>query len=100
MSIFNPLARIATTVLSTITTQTWGPLVSLCKNGTLTQLQSIKIGTLVVSDSGLIETSTVFGHDQEGVPSAFLHVHSEKFWVRVALFADMVREGLQMVITV
>lgn len=91
MSIFNPLAGVATSVLSAITSQTWGPLVSLCKNGTLSQLQSIKLGKLVMFEGGREKASAVFGSDKEGVPVAFLDVHSEKFWVRLALFADMVR---------
>jgi cyclopropane-fatty-acyl-phospholipid synthase len=37
------------------------------------------------------KASDVFGADKEGVPVAYLHVHDDKFWVRVALFADMVR---------
>jgi cyclopropane-fatty-acyl-phospholipid synthase len=90
MSIFNPLAGITTSVLSTITSQTWGPLVNLCKNGTLSQLQDIKIGKLVVFEGGSSKASAVFGSDKEGVPVAFLDVHNEKFWVRLALFADMV----------
>ena len=91
MAIFSPLTGLATTVLSTITTQTWGPLVSLCKNGTLAQLQEIKIGRLVIFEGGESKTTAAFGSDKEGVPVAFLDVHDEKFWVRLALFADMVR---------
>lgn len=37
------------------------------------------------------KASDVFGADKEGVPVAYLHVHDDKFWVRLALFADMVR---------
>lgn len=89
MSIFSPLAGLATNVLSTITTQTWGPLVALCKNGTLAQLHDIKTGKLVIFEGGASKASAVFGADKEGVPVAFLDVHNEKFWVRLALFADM-----------
>jgi cyclopropane-fatty-acyl-phospholipid synthase len=92
MPIFNPLAGITTSVLSTITSQTWGPLLNLCKNGTLSELQDIKIGKLVVFEGGSSKASHVFGSDKEGVPVAFLDVHNEKFWVRLALFADMVRQ--------
>ncbi|KAF2032489.1 cyclopropane-fatty-acyl-phospholipid synthase [Setomelanomma holmii] len=89
MSIFSPLTGAATSILSTITSQTWGPLVSICKNGTLAQLQEIKLGKLVLFEGGNSKASSVFGSDKEGVPVAFLDVHSEKFWVRLALFADM-----------
>jgi len=65
--------------------------VTLCKNGTLSQLQDIKLGKLVIFEGGREKASAVFGSDKEGVPVAFLDVHNEKFWVRLALFADMVR---------
>lgn len=90
MSIFNPINGVAT-ILSTITSQFWGPLVTLCKNGTLSQLHEIKLGKLVLFEGGREKASAVFGSDKEGVPVAFLDVHNEKFWVRLALFADMVR---------
>ncbi|KAH7394907.1 Mycolic acid cyclopropane synthetase-domain-containing protein [Phaeosphaeria sp. MPI-PUGE-AT-0046c] len=89
MSIFSPLTGLATNVLSTITTQTWGPLLALCKNGTLAQLNDIKTGKLVIFEGGSSKASAVFGSDKEGLPVAFLDVHNEKFWVRLALFADM-----------
>jgi hypothetical protein len=91
MAIFSPVTGAATSILSTITSQTWGPLVSICKNGTLSQLQEIKLGKLVLFEGGASKASFVFGSDKEGVPVAFLDVHSERFWVRLALFADMVR---------
>jgi cyclopropane-fatty-acyl-phospholipid synthase len=90
MTIFSPVNGVATTIPS----QTWGPLVSLCKNGTLSQLQDIKLGKLVLFEGGGEKATAVFGSDKEGVPVAFLDVHSEKFWVRLALFADMVRRKL------
>jgi cyclopropane-fatty-acyl-phospholipid synthase len=90
MSSSSPLTAVAATVLNTISTQTWGPLVSLCKNGTLSQLQGIKVGKLVVSEGDESKASMVFGSDQADGPAASLNVHSEKFWVQVALFADMV----------
>ncbi|OAL45294.1 cyclopropane-fatty-acyl-phospholipid synthase [Pyrenochaeta sp. DS3sAY3a] len=90
MTILSPLTGAATTVLSTITSQAWGPLVSVCKNGALSQLhQGIKLGKLVLFEGGSSTASTVFGSDKEGLPIAFLDVHDEKFWVRLALFADM-----------
>lgn len=92
MAILSPLTNAASTVYNTITAQTWGPLVSVCRNGTLSQLtQGIKLGKLVLFEGGSTKTSTVFGSDKEGLPIAFLDVHDEKFWVRLALFADMVR---------
>jgi len=54
-------------------------------------LQNIRIGRLVLFEGEESKAKNVFGADKEGVPVAYLHVHDEKFWVRLALFADMVR---------
>jgi hypothetical protein len=90
MAILDVVTAPVSTILNTITSQAWQPLVSMCRNGTLAQLQNIKIGRLVLFEGGESKASTVFGADKEGVPVAFLDVHDEKFWVRLALFADMV----------
>lgn len=90
MAILDTLTAPASAILNTITTQAWQPLVSMCKNGTLSQLQNIQIGRLVVFEGSESKAKNVFGADKEGVPVAYLHVHDEKFWVRLALFADMV----------
>lgn len=90
MAILSPITGAASSVLSTITSQAWGPLVTLCRNGTISQLQNLKLGKLVLFEGGSSKASAVFGKDKEGLPLAFLDVHDEKFWVRLALFADMV----------
>ncbi|CAO2654572.1 Nn.00g113050.m01.CDS01 [Neocucurbitaria sp. VM-36] len=90
MAILSPITGAASSVLSTLTSQAWAPLVSTCRNGILSQLhQGIKLGKLVLFEGGSSKASTVFGADKEGLPIAFLDVHDEKFWVRLALFADM-----------
>lgn len=89
MALTSPFYDAATTLLNTVTSQAWEPLVSLCRNGTLSQLQSIQIGRLTLYESKSSKASTVFGTEQDGAPSAVLNVHDEKFWVRLALFADM-----------
>jgi len=61
-------------------------------------LQNLKLGKLVLFEGGSNKASTVFGADKEGLPVAFLDVHDEKFWVRLALFADMVR-WIEVVVT-
>lgn len=90
MAILDTLTAPASALLSTLTSQAWQPLVSICKNGTLSQLQNIQIGRLVLFEGEESKAKNVFGADKEGVPVAYLHVHDEKFWVRLALFADMV----------
>lgn len=91
MAILDTLGTPVSAILNTITSQAWQPLVSICKNGTLSQLQNIQVGRLVLFEGGESKASNVFGSDKEGVPVAYLDVHDDKFWVRLALFADMVR---------
>lgn len=90
MAIYSSVTGAVSSILSPVTSQGWGPLVSLCKNGTLSQFQNLKHGKLVVFEGGSSKSSVAFGSDKEGLPIAFLDVRDEKFWVRIALFADMV----------
>lgn len=90
MTILDTLTAPATAILSSITSQAWQPLVALCKSGTISQLQNIQVGRLVLFEGRESKTENILGADKEGVPVAYLHVHNEKFWVRLALFADMV----------
>lgn len=93
MTILDTLTAPASAILSSITSQAWQPLVSVCKSGTIAQLHNIQVGRLVLFEGVESKTENVFGADKEGVPVAYLHVHDERFWVRLALFADMVRVG-------
>lgn len=74
---------------STLVTHAWQPLVNLCRNSIISGLSKINAGKLILFEGGSSEASAVFGKSVEGQPTAYLHVHDEKFWVRVALFADM-----------
>ncbi|ORX95702.1 Mycolic acid cyclopropane synthetase-domain-containing protein [Clohesyomyces aquaticus] len=89
MGITSPFFGVAGAIWNNVSTQAWGPLVSLCRNGTLSQLHGIKLGKLAIYESGSQKSSTVFGVEREGLPVVVLNVHDEKFWVRLALFADM-----------
>jgi cyclopropane-fatty-acyl-phospholipid synthase len=91
MAIYSSVTGAVSSLLSPVTSQAWGPLVTLCKNGTLSQFQNLKRGKLVLFEGGSSKATAVFGSDKEGLPIAFLDVRDEKFWVRLALFADMVR---------
>lgn len=91
MAILSPIVGPATVIWDSLSSQAWSSLVVLCKNGTLSQLQSIRLGKLALYESSAGKGSVVFGAEREGHPMAILHVHDEKFWVRLALFADMVR---------
>ncbi|KAJ4301590.1 hypothetical protein N0V90_003683 [Kalmusia sp. IMI 367209] len=82
------LATPAITIWNGVASRAWDPLVLLCRNGTLSQLQGIKIGSLALYE-GTNKPAAFFGHESPGYPLATLTVHDEKFWVRLALFADM-----------
>ncbi|RYN69329.1 hypothetical protein AA0117_g10844 [Alternaria alternata] len=89
MAIYSSVTGAVSSLLSPVTSQAWGPLVTLCKNGTLSQFQNLKHGKLVLFEGGSSKATAAFGSDKEGLPIAFLNVLDEKFWVRLALFADM-----------
>jgi cyclopropane-fatty-acyl-phospholipid synthase len=90
MAVYSSVTGAMSSILSPVTSQAWAPLVTLCKNGTLSQFQNLKHGKLVIFEGGSNKSSVAFGSDKEGLPIAFLDVRDEKFWVRIALFADMV----------
>ena len=90
MAILSPLLGPATTIWNSVSCQAWDSLVAMCRDGTLSQLQSIQIGKLAVYEISVGKGSTLFGTEREGHPVAVLNVHDDKFWVRLALFADMV----------
>lgn len=69
----------------------WGPFVNLSRNAVLGILQRINEGQLIVTD--IDGSITVCGVDLEGkdAPKTSIKILKEAFWVRVLLFADMVR---------
>ncbi|CAI6342108.1 unnamed protein product [Periconia digitata] len=89
MAMLSALTGPAASVWNTVTSQTWDSLVSLCKNGTIAQLQNIRLGRLFLYDGSSSKASSVFGVNLPKAPEAALHIYSETFWVRLALYADM-----------
>jgi hypothetical protein len=91
------------TVLSVVTTTldsirwyagslAWGPLVRISRTVILSLLGRIEKGILVIRENDGIET--VCGSSLSKIetgPRIELRVHRESFWVRLLLFADMVR---------
>lgn len=73
----------------------WSPLVRLSRGFVLALLKRIEVGTVVVTDSN--GAVFVCGADQSSDvgPKAELRVLKEVFWVRMLLFADMVRPNLK-----
>lgn len=70
-------------------TVAWDPMIKSCRRSFLSLLSEIKIGRLTVVESD--GTETVCGQAGEYVePLARLQVVRDAFWLRLALFTDMV----------
>ena len=80
---------------------TWGPLVNLSRNVVLNLLQRIEVGQIIVTDCNgtvtkcggtkNVRVATKDGQTESNALVSELKVVTEAFWVRVLLFADMVR---------
>ena len=68
---------------------TWAPFVQISRSTVLGLLQRIQQGRLTVTDCD--GSVTLCGAIKDGAPKTELKVLKEAFWVRVLLFADMVR---------
>lgn len=76
----------------------WGPLLSVSRTAILSLITRIKVGQLTIVD--VDGQTTVFGQQKltpsgaersvYSIPQVELRVHKDMFWVRLALFADMV----------
>lgn len=101
MGVSNPLSERIQSLVNYAGSYAWGPLLSLSRSTTLSLLQGIELGQLSIVD--IDGTTTVCGQQKLGnsagantvytVPKVELRVHKETFWVRLLLFADMVRHG-------
>ena len=69
----------------------WPPLVQLSKGAVLGLLQKIEYGQLEVLDEDGKSTTCGSVPVSDGAPKTQLKVLKDVFWVRVLLFADMVR---------
>lgn len=70
---------------------TWGPLVRLSRGIVLGLLRRVEIGQLVVTDFNGAVFACGQAPAKDNWPKTELKVFKETFWVRVLLFADMVR---------
>ena len=89
------MASLVTSVLDSLRSYTgsvaWAPLVQLSRSSILSVLSGIERGTLTIREKD--GTETVCGGrpvGREEWPVSSLKVLREAFWLRVALFADMV----------
>jgi hypothetical protein len=72
----------------------WSPLVTGARGACLALLKKIEVGKLEIVD--FTEEIIVCGAHAKG-PTARIHVLNDTFWVRLALFNDMVRHKPQPV---
>ena len=88
MTMFTRLFDAAKSNLSFIA---WSPLVCLSRAAVLNVLSRVELGHIAIIDSDGSETICGERWAKEGVPVTELKVLKETFWVRLLLFADMVR---------
>lgn len=100
-------------LVNTATAYTWPPLVALCRHAIISALSRIQTGQLVITDTSTNDV-TIFGalepktddpklnvaNGANGIQNnkdlrAELRVVADVFWVRMLLFADMVRTFCQ-----
>lgn len=67
----------------------WGPLASLSRSAVLSLLSRIQTGRLDIVEADGTETICGSRDNKDAGPRTTLRVHSDTFWVRLALFADM-----------
>lgn len=73
---------------------TWGPLVKFSRGLVLGLLQRVEIGQLVVTDCNGAVYACGQAPAKGNWPKTEVKVLRETFWVRVLLFADMVRANV------
>jgi cyclopropane-fatty-acyl-phospholipid synthase len=88
------LSRPLDALRSYVGSVSWGPLVTFSRSTVLGVLQQVQNGQIVLIDTD--GTRIVCGQDklqleEGGGPRTEIRVRKETFWVRVLLFADMVR---------
>lgn len=69
----------------------WAPLVRLSRSVVLGLLQRIEVGQIIVKDCNGAAFVCGIARAKSTRPNTELTVLNETFWVRVLLFADMVR---------
>lgn len=74
-----------------------GPATNVARQLILSVLHKITIGQLVIEEKGVTTVcgTTNLAVGSHPLPATVVHVKNDAFWVRVALFADMVCLSLQ-----
>lgn len=85
------LTRFLDAARSNVSFFAWGPLVRLSRAAVLSLLARVEVGHIVIIDIDGSETICGERWPKAGVPATELKVLKDAFWVRLLLFADMVR---------
>lgn len=72
---------------------TWDPFVRLSRAAVLNLLGRVETGHILIIDTNGLETVCGERWPRADVPQCELKVLKDAFWVRLLLFADMVRES-------
>lgn len=90
MTIFTPVALRLCALRSYVGSLAWNPLVRLSRAVCVSLFKKITNGQLEIIDEG---ESIICGPaiSSTDLPRVTLQVHNDMFWVRLLLFADMVR---------
>lgn len=91
MAIITPLASRFNALRSYAGNAAWAPLVTLSRSAVMSVLTRMRKGRLEVVDTDGKETICGSTQNRAGLPQTVLRVHNDAFWVRMMLFADMVR---------
>ncbi|KAK8231367.1 Mycolic acid cyclopropane synthetase-domain-containing protein [Phyllosticta capitalensis] len=89
MAVLDPLTSRFSALRNYTGQLAWAPLASLSRSAVLSLLSRIQTGRLDIVDVDGSETICGSRDDKDPGPRTALRVHSDAFWVRLALFADM-----------
>ena len=67
----------------------WSPLVSFSRTAVLSIFENLEVGRFEIVDTD--GSKHLFGNVDSAYLRTLLKVHKDTFWVRLLLFADMVR---------
>lgn len=72
---------------------TWTPVVNFSRAAVLALLQRVEVGVLLIVDTDGSLKVCGGPKAKDGEPKVQLTLHDDAFWVRMLLFADMVRQS-------
>jgi hypothetical protein len=91
MDLLSPITTRFTALRSYTGSLAWHPLVQFSRSVCLSLLSRVRIGRLEIFDTDGTRYVCGTANFRDGEPQATLSVQKDTFWVRLLLFADMVR---------